>query len=820
MAPTLPPPPAPPVEEEIPKRFQASRNTLLLDRFMTSFIGLGGVLVITAVFGIFIFILSQIVPLFRDAEVEEISSFPLENKDYKMIGVDEWSALPFVVEPNGALSFIDLKGQRGMQLADVGFQEKREITAVTYRPYGQRLIYGTADGRFSVVNVNYSMAFENGQQQVVHAAKAEPFHPIGPDGGRVTAIGYGDAGAVKLAAAIVQVEGKPQLHTAMLTQKRTLLGSGNTEVGATVDLTPLVPGEPLSVLVNGYADGILVTTKTGEILYFFRQGDEIALRQTFKPFGDLADPSIAAINFILGDASFVATNQSGDNRVFSLYVPKGGDQRLWGQTKQFPKLPGAPNFFSSSLRNKSFLIGGGDFASLRYSTTEAVRWEERLPFQVQHAVLSGKQDRILFLDREHRFHVYRVHDPHPEASIKGLFGKLWYEGSSEPKYEWQSTGGTDDFEPKLSLVPLIIGTLKGTLYAMLFALPIAILAAIYSSQFLDPKAKRVVKPVMEIMASLPSVVLGFPRSALARAFARAPGALGADDGRADSARRLGLRIFLVRPFVSHAALDSPRPRAARFPPDPGRRGLCIVATRTIRGAVAFHGYGSFDGCEGGGLPPMVARRYGRGLPAAQLTRRRLHHGFRGDPNHLHHHRRRALECASRAHHRFARARREPLADRAACGASDGVRGDIFGHHDRAGPRDRRDDDRRDGYRKYADHGSEYLLGHAHALGEYRGGAAGGAASRHALPDALPRCDGAFPHDLRGEYRRRADASAAPRQVQDHLSDARSGNDQSDRGADERRALRLDLLHGPGGRPAHGRLSPLADRLARRRRLLA
>jgi phosphate transport system permease protein len=90
-----------------------------------------------------------------------------------------------------------------------------------------------------------------------------------------------------------------------------------------------------------------------------------------------------------------------------------------------------------------------------------------------------------------------------------MFGKLWYEGADGPRYEWQSTGGSDSFEPKLSLIPLIIGTLKGTLYAMLFAVPIALLAAIYTSQFAHPHFRVIFKPVMEIMASLPSVVLGF-----------------------------------------------------------------------------------------------------------------------------------------------------------------------------------------------------------------------------------------------------------------------------------------------------------------------
>jgi len=93
--------------------------------------------------------------------------------------------------------------------------------------------------------------------------------------------------------------------------------------------------------------------------------------------------------------------------------------------------------------------------------------------------------------------------------LKSLFGKVWYEGYTQPEYVWQSTGGTDDFEAKLSLTPLIFGTLKGTVYALVFAVPLSLLAALYASQFMHPSIKRWVKPTVEIMAALPSVVLGF-----------------------------------------------------------------------------------------------------------------------------------------------------------------------------------------------------------------------------------------------------------------------------------------------------------------------
>jgi phosphate transport system permease protein len=89
-----------------------------------------------------------------------------------------------------------------------------------------------------------------------------------------------------------------------------------------------------------------------------------------------------------------------------------------------------------------------------------------------------------------------------------LFGKVHYEGYEAPGYTWQTTGG-DDFEPKLSLVPLFSGTLKGTVYAMLFAVPLALFGAVYTAHFTTPGFKRAIKPIVEIMAAIPSVVLGF-----------------------------------------------------------------------------------------------------------------------------------------------------------------------------------------------------------------------------------------------------------------------------------------------------------------------
>ena len=110
-------------------------------------------------------------------------------------------------------------------------------------------------------------------------------------------------------------------------------------------------------------------------------------------------------------------------------------------------------------------------------------------------------------DGSYAFH--EIEPGYPEFSVNALFGRVHYEGVEEPEYVYQSSSGDDASEIKLSLMPLIFGTLKATVFAMLFAIPIAVFAAVYSSEFISKRVRRKVKPTVELMASLPSVVLGF-----------------------------------------------------------------------------------------------------------------------------------------------------------------------------------------------------------------------------------------------------------------------------------------------------------------------
>ncbi|WP_035669550.1 phosphate ABC transporter permease subunit PstC [Flavobacterium sp. 83] len=63
--------------------------------------------------------------------------------------------------------------------------------------------------------------------------------------------------------------------------------------------------------------------------------------------------------------------------------------------------------------------------------------------------------------------------------------------------------------PRFGLLGLLIGTLKVTIIAMLIAGPIAVLAAVYTSCFASKRTKEIIKPIIEMLAAFPSVVIGF-----------------------------------------------------------------------------------------------------------------------------------------------------------------------------------------------------------------------------------------------------------------------------------------------------------------------
>jgi len=221
---------------------------------------------------------------------------------------------------------------------------------------------------------------------------------------------------------------------------------------------------------------------------------------------------VNALGLLVGDRALVVGHEDG---ALAIWVETGDPARpergtAFSQLHTFPRQDGAITRIAASQRNRTFLaLDASGGLGLYYSTSDRVLWRGEAPVAGATSIAFAPKGDGALLAGPGRLDVLDVDNPHPEASFRALFGRVWYEGDPAPSYVWQSSSGSDDFEAKLSLTPLLVGTLKGTFYSLVLAVPLAVLGAMYTSQFMHPRLQRVVKPTVELMASLPSVVLGF-----------------------------------------------------------------------------------------------------------------------------------------------------------------------------------------------------------------------------------------------------------------------------------------------------------------------
>ena len=301
-----------------PKRFVASKKVLWTDSFMNHFIKAGGVLVIVAVAGIFVFIVSQVIPLFQGAKVEEKSaagesgeavhaaSPALPEGDYVAIGSDEWLELPVAVRADGSLVFFDLVGERGIVEFPNDYLEGQPATAVAFRQDDSVLAVGTGNGAVHVLDISYQAEFDAGKRTIREKVATELSLSMN-DGAPVKTIGIGMAESTRLVCAESGEGAGRKLGAMVFEKKRSLMGGGKWSEAAIADLTGfLEDGKKLqSILVSNRADSIVLVFQSGEVDYLFRNGSEFELRQQFAPFSDDREnpKPIAVAGYILGEVS-------------------------------------------------------------------------------------------------------------------------------------------------------------------------------------------------------------------------------------------------------------------------------------------------------------------------------------------------------------------------------------------------------------------------------------------------------------------------------------------------------------------------------------
>jgi phosphate transport system permease protein len=234
-------------------------------------------------------------------------------------------------------------------------------------------------------------------------------------------------------------------------------------------------------------------------------GDEPVLTDV----SPVSNKAVTALEWVLGGNSFIAGTADGEVSSWFRVPVDDGNAQAMVRAHDFDSQGAAITGITMSPRDRSFATAAADGSIvLRHQTSERTLATVEGTGAIDQLVIAPRSNALL-ARRGNRVEQYTVSNPHPETSFNALFGKVWYEGYAQPEYVWQSTGATDDFEAKFSLVPLIFGTIKGTFYALLFAIPLAVLSALYTSQFVHPTIRNRIKPTVEIMAALPSVVIGF-----------------------------------------------------------------------------------------------------------------------------------------------------------------------------------------------------------------------------------------------------------------------------------------------------------------------
>lgn len=315
-------------------------------------------------------------------------------------------------------------------------------------------------------------------------------------------VGLSDNGVLYTGQAVRQ----KNLLTGKIT---TRLASGHVAVEKFLELGP-----PKWLVLFGQGDCALLIWPSG-LFYRFDLSTPTEPRLVEK--GDFSQGKLGEItqaSFLLGRNTLFLGHRSGMLSGWFLVSDEDsptGDHRRLVAGHVF-RGAGRPVVALGSAQRSRLFAACYDNGQIElfYATSERLvaRWQPSASTAAEALAFSPRDDHLLVVTQD-RIEVASVNAPHPEVSWRSIWMPVWYEGYPRPEFVWQSTGGTDDFEPKYSLVPLVFGTLKATFYSLLFGLPLALLGAIYTSEFLHPNIRARVKPAVEMMASLPSVVLGF-----------------------------------------------------------------------------------------------------------------------------------------------------------------------------------------------------------------------------------------------------------------------------------------------------------------------
>lgn len=506
------PSPAPEWEAAVPAVSLRRRN--LADRLARWVVSAGGIAIIASVLGIFVFILREVFPLLGGADAESRPAIRLAPGSRPVAaGVDEHETLGFVVGGDGRIEYFSLDETPAPPPAVLAGAAGRTVTTAFYPTGGFGIALGLSDGTvFHLAHrLESSFAAAEGQKRpkrtVVPSLKEGAGLPLDPKGRPIISLARHESDR---GTATVGVTGDGRLLYHVVVEKKSMMGDVQ-RAEERRDLTSLLPGPATVVTLDRDVEFLYVGTRTGHLAFFdLTDAQDPKLLEVQAAHADQAP--VTALGLLIGEQSLAVGDARGRVRVW--FEVEDADTlrgRRFRPIHDFTPHSAAVTAIAPSERDKGFVSADASGAvAVRHSTSEQTLLSlkgEASPAAC--VVLSPRATALIAVHDSGKATWWALRNPHPQITFRTLFLPVWYEGYPRQEQVWQSAGSTDDFEPKFSMTPLIFGTLKGTMYALLFAVPIAILGAIYTALFMHPKLKSYVKPTVEVMAALPSVVLGF-----------------------------------------------------------------------------------------------------------------------------------------------------------------------------------------------------------------------------------------------------------------------------------------------------------------------
>ncbi|WP_405054167.1 ABC transporter permease subunit [Thalassotalea psychrophila] len=478
-------------------------------------ISVGGVSVLFTLVLIFAYLVWVVKPVFESASIEPLTNIETQTATNLAVGVDELKEITFNINTNGEINFYQLKANDTHQTGDLLLSEKLIPEQVTlldvFTTNTNQYVLLTSDGLIRVIQPKFKANFVAD----IRTISPSVGYPLGEEpividedatsGSSLASSIFAFAMTEERAVVVALTNDNRLLKTSLIAEDdfnydpeySTEFQLIKDDVES-LDFVEITPDLSMAIAVENNAVTI------------FDLSDEydVPVKTVFNPVYESA-ADITSLALLSGSSSVLFG--TSDGKVHQYFEVAGENGRSFQLIRSFDVSANetVAAIYPETYRKSFYTVTPTGNVGVYYTTSEAKLWQGKLLDNAEQPFAIAPRANGIVIGSGQSVELFSVHNEHPEVTWSALWQEVWYEGYPEPDYIWQSTSGSDDFEAKFSLVPISFGTMKAALYAMLFAVPIAISAAIYTAYFMPPVMRKTVKPTIELMEALPTVILGF-----------------------------------------------------------------------------------------------------------------------------------------------------------------------------------------------------------------------------------------------------------------------------------------------------------------------